>query len=388
MLIHFPVDRVAPTGGPAGYLCNLRRGLDEIGAGGFEFLPAAGAQMEKNAFLRRVVPDRVKDKRRLRNLLALPAKDLPAPVDYSRYEAIHFHSTEDLYVRRGALESYRGKVVLTSHSPCAYHKELVSRLNPADAERHAAELEGLAVIDEYAFGRADVVVFPCPEAEEPYFHTWPGYAAVRDESKMRYLPTGISPCSAKAGRSEVRARYGIPEEAFLMCYVGRHNQIKGYDALVEAALPMLDDPGTWMLVAGKEGPLFAPKHERWVEAGWTDDPHSLIAAADVFVLPNRETYFDLILLEVLSLRTPVVAMRTGGNKYFEGLGSEGIVLYEGESEFRSAVNRFRSLDGTFSQRARSDNQALYLSRFTCGEMASRYCRLFKSTYDAHGVADA
>ena len=42
-LIHFPIDRVAPTGGPAGYLYNLRQGLDEIDVRGIDFLPAAGA---------------------------------------------------------------------------------------------------------------------------------------------------------------------------------------------------------------------------------------------------------------------------------------------------------------------------------------------------------
>ena len=59
------------------------------------------------------------------------------------------------------------------------------------------------------------------------------------------------------------------------------------------------------------------KTDHWIEVGWTNDPHSLIAASDVFVLPNHETYFDLILLEVLSLGVPVVMSRTGGNKFFE-----------------------------------------------------------------------
>ena len=376
VLIHFPIDRVAPTGGPAGYLCNLKRGLEEVGATSFEFLPHAGEQIEKNAFLRKAVPNRLKELRRLHNLLALPSKNLPAPVDYSRYEAIHFHSTEDLYIHRGALESYDGKVVLTSHSPCAYHKELISRLNPADAERHADELEELSVIDDYAFRNANVVMFPCAEAEEPYFHTWPGYAAARDESKMRYLPTGIAPCTAKAGRSEVRAHYGIPEEAFLMCYVGRHNQIKGYDSLVEMALPILADRDVWMLVAGKEGPLFAPRHEHWVEAGWTDDPHSLIAASDVFVLPNKETYFDLVLLEVLSLGTPVVATRTGGNRYFERLGSSGIFLFEDVAGFSNHVFEVRQAGSEGRDCMRAANRSLFKERFTCREFARNYALVF------------
>lgn len=59
--------------------------------------------------------------------------------------------------------------------------------------------------------------------------------------KYIYIPTGINPCSPKVGKSEVRQRYGIPEEAFVFCYVGRHNEIKGYDTLKELGLELLKD---------------------------------------------------------------------------------------------------------------------------------------------------
>lgn len=374
-LIHFPANRVYPVGGPAGYLFNLRQGLSEIGIEGYDFLPAVGMQAERDSFLGKVVPSRLKDARRLRNLLALPGKNISPSVDYSGYECIHFHSTEDLYVHREALEDYDGEVFLTSHSPCAYHKELVSRLNPKDAQKYEDELRNLSIIDEYAFRRADTVVFPCREAEEPYFHTWKEYAFVRDESKLRYVPTGIQGCTAKVDRDEVRGLYDIPKDAFVMCYVGRHNSIKGYDVLAEVALSLLDDPNTWMLVAGKEGPIFAPKHERWVEVGWTDDPHSLIAASDVFVLPNRETYFDLVLLEVLSLGTPVIASRTGGNKYFEGLGAQGVFLYENPENLIGIVRAFSSMAESKKESASKANVKLFTSEFTCSCFARRYCSL-------------
>ena len=318
-LIHFPLNGLKPTGGPAGYLWNLSQGLDQVGISGYEFLPSLPAGISSNKFLQRIVPGRVKDVRRLRNMLSLPKRTSEPPVDYAKYEAVHFHSTEDLYLQRDAMKGYKGKVVLTSHSPLVYHKELISRLNPKDVETHSDELKRLAIIDEYAFERADCVIFPCSEAEEPYFHTWEDYAVVRDETKMHYVPTGIVQAHAKVDRNEVRMRYGIPKDAFVVTYVGRHNQVKGYDILKSVAPDLLVDEKTWFLVAGKEGPIHGLNHPRWVEVGWTNDPHSVIAAADVFVLPNRETFFDLIMLEVLSLGQIVVASRTGGNKFFEQL---------------------------------------------------------------------
>lgn len=377
ILIHFPVDRIAPKGGPAGYLYNLRLGLEEIGAEGFDFLPPVGATYEQNKTLQKLVPNRIKDLRRLHNLLVLLTKDAPTAVDYSRYKALHFHSTEDLYLHRKALESYRGKVVLTSHSPCAYHKELISRLNPKDAQRKAEALASLELIDEYAFNRADYVIFPCGEAEEPYFNTWDKYAEIRSTATLRYVPTGIVPANAKTNRCEVRQRYGIPADAFVACYAGRHNQIKGYDILEAAAKGLLADEKIWFLVAGREGPLYGLDHSRWIEAGWTDDPHSLMAASDVFILPNRETFFDLIMLEVLSLGQVVIASRTGGNKYFERFGSDGILLYDKPSDMKNMVRRVKAATSAQREYMGAANRGIYRSEFTVGVFARRYKEIMK-----------
>ena len=48
----------------------------------------------------------------------------------------------------------------------------------------------------------------------------------------------------------------------------------------------------------------------------------------MFVLPNRETYFDLVLLEVLRQGTPVLLARTGGNKWFENKNVKGIFFFD------------------------------------------------------------
>lgn len=372
-LIHFPKDRIAPKGGPSGYLYNLSCGLNEIGAEEFDFLPPAGSSYEQNRVLQRLVPGRLKDIRRLRNLLMLSDRSLPAPVDYASYDCLHFHSTEDLYLHRNTLEQYRGTVILTSHSPCVYHEELISRLNPKDADRKKKELASLEQIDTFAFRRADVVVFPCPEAEEPYYHTWENYALIRNESKLRYLPTGIQGCTAKVDRDEVRKNYGIPSGAFVMSYVGRHNSVKGYDSLKDAVLPMLDqDSNMWMIVAGKEGPLSSPSHERWIEAGWTNDPHSLIAASDVFILPNKETFFDLIMLEVLSLGVPIVASDTGGNRYFNKFENAGIKLYSDSDELVMSVSMVKEMSSSERQILCESNKALFASEFGCARFAKRY----------------
>ena len=60
-LIHWPVDRLAPKGGPSGYLFGLKHGLEQNGVHDFEFLPPVGKSIESNRTLQRVIPRRIKD---------------------------------------------------------------------------------------------------------------------------------------------------------------------------------------------------------------------------------------------------------------------------------------------------------------------------------------
>ena len=182
-LIHWPIDQLNPTGGQSGYLYNLNLGLRKNGISDYEFLPPEGTTIGTFAPMKKYLPKRMVELRRLKSTLGLPSLRETSPVDFNRYEAIHFHWTKQCYTHRDELESYKGKVILTSHTPCACHREYIDKLAPKDAINHAEELKGLAVIDDFSFKRADYVIFPCQEAEEPYYHTWHDYAKLREERK-------------------------------------------------------------------------------------------------------------------------------------------------------------------------------------------------------------
>jgi glycosyltransferase involved in cell wall biosynthesis len=57
------------------------------------------------------------------------------------------------------------------------------------------------------------------------------------------------------------------------------------------------------------------------------DTSDLLQEVDAFILPNKETYYDLILLEVLRSGTPVILTSTGGNKYFLKFMNTGLFYY-------------------------------------------------------------
>ena len=131
------------------------------------------------------------------------------------------------------------------------------------------------------------------------------------------------------------------------------------------------------MVAGREGPLYGLEGDRWIEVGWTSDPHSLISASDIFVLPNRETYFDLILLEVMSLGLPIVLSKTGGNKYFSSFKCSGLMQYESIEEAKNIILFLKEQDKCYMNRIGNENRVLFETEFTDDKFAQRYIEVLR-----------
>ena len=386
VLIYMQASELKPVGGPQGYVYNLKQG---IGSGeakdyniyfiesGRELINSTKNKIEgmKTGALKSVL---IVVKSIVKHWLLIYGKNHKALCDLNEYDFVHFHSTQDMYNVRDSLKDYTGKIILTSHSPTIRSKELVAARSEFERKYFKFLYSKMIRMDEYAFEKADYIVFPCPEAEEPYYHTWDKYKDIKQkkESAYRYVVTGIPQCAAKKTRNVVRKECGIPNDAFVISYIGRHSEIKGYDILKEMGECLLDQTEIYILVAGKEVPICGLKHPRWIEIGWTNDPHSYMAAADIFVLPNRETYFDLILLEALSLGKIIVASRTGGNKYFEKIGAKGIFLYDTEEEAINIINNIRGLSSEEKRTLEHENLELYKKKFTCKAFADSYLKLY------------
>lgn len=257
-------------------------------------------------------------------------------------------------------------------------KEKIGKLNQKDYRLLKSRIDQLEEMDRYAFERANYIIFPCEEAEEPYFHTWEKYAEIRKAEKYRYVPTGIVGSLANICRSHIRAKYHIPDDAFVVSYAGRHNEIKGYADLKLIGEEMLKDNNTYFLIAGKEEPMVGLENDHWIEVGWTNDPHSLIAASDVFLLPNRETYFDLILLEVLSLGVPVVLSSTGGNKYFKRFHKKGLMFYSSIDEAIENLNYFKSSAKDVRIAAGKELYELFKENFSVETFTRKYLEIISA----------
>ena len=299
-----------------------------------------------------------------------------APVkDFNEYDIVHFHQADHFYLERENLKDYKGIVIYQSHSPLPWGQEQCKDISKWYERFIPNMVEKYEEIDKWCFERADYIVFPCPEAEEPYVNNWPYYTTIQKQyrDKYRYILTGIMPSYAKRPRKDILEKYGIPKDGFVISYVGRHNTVKGYDILKEIAEHYFsEDPDAWVVSAGLESPFKRLPHERWKEIGFTNDPHSLISASDVFVLPNRVTYFDIVMIETLSLGKIVIASRTGGNKYFEKQGLEGVLLYDTIDEAVELLKKVKSMSAEKKAVLEQKNREFYIAHLSSSAMYDSY----------------
>ena len=389
VLIFHDKESLRPIGGPSGYLNSLSDGLGQIPEPTLEihYLPRSEVSKKRPKLENGKIIERLKEWLRplygglahCKYINTILNTKINTSIDFNQYDAIHFHTTLDLYQSRDKLKDYKGKIILTSHSPEPLSMEIIEGGYDWDRKLFSSKYCKLIEMDRYSFNRADYIIFPCEASDEPYAHRWQEYESIKKKNinKYRYLLTGTIPATVKTGRHGLRKKYGIPEDAFVISYVGRHNEIKGYDLLRVVGDKVLNNySDVYFLIAGAAQPLKGLDNRRWIEVGWTDEPHSITNASDIFILPNRETYFDLVLLEVLSLGKIVVASNTGGNKYFRE--QKGIMLYDNLSECYELLDSLHSSNSNVLNQLGLSNRNLYLAQFKTRIFAENYLRLLNS----------
>ena len=389
ILIFIPENKIKSTGGPEGYIYNLKKGLSQMESEDVEVSYLPSYTEPKNLQSRKKLADKlprpikglIKIFYCLRQYRAMDLGEKQTDIDLNQFDAVHFHYSFDLFKNKEVLKKYKGKVIFTTHSPKPYFLEYIDKVyDLLPLKTVYMILRKFEKIDRYAFECADYVIFPCEEAEEPYINNWKYYADFKKNKtnvqKYKYLLTGVTKKKAKIDGETIRKKYNIPDDAFVVVYVGRHNHVKGYDLLKMIGSECIRiNPNIYFLCAGKEYPWHGIKSKNWIEVGWTDDPYSIIAAGDIFVLPNRETYFDIVLLEVLSLGKRVLISDTSGNKHFKKYKTNSIHFFRTNSEAVNAIAELASQ--AHSGAASQESIDLFHKHFDEKTFAKNYVTILK-----------
>lgn len=387
------------AGGPDGYLAHLKLGLDALAdtTPGADFIgdappgikPAAPPSRAKTGPVATFGHWRRNLTSRLFLLTGFPRKldpfhyregapDAESLAALSDHAYAHAHYTRDADVlHRLRLDGrWNGKIILSSHCPEAPALEMEALMRPKRyCEAYYTRLrDTLMARDLDAFRHADAWIFPSEGAMEPYHRTLPGFTELAKTKTVRFLPTGIR-AKDTPPPSDVAKRRLAPADGFQLTFIGRHESVKGYDLFVEAGLRFLETHPNAHVVCAGAGPIAPPAHPRWHELGRINDVPALMAASDLFVLPNRLTYYDLVLIEALAVGVPVLASDTGGNRDV-GRACDAIDLCAPTPEALFAgMRRAASL----TPDARADIRARARAHYAAAHTETRFARAYLDT---------
>jgi glycosyltransferase involved in cell wall biosynthesis len=143
-------------------------------------------------------------------------------------------------------------------------------------------------------------------------------AAKVSRERLHVVPNAYSPRAHFAERSAARRELGLPQEAYVVGWVGRLTVEKGADVLVDALAHLGQEPVLTSFVGDGDqrqslvtrSAATAPGRVFW--HGLVLDAARLLRAFDVFVLSSRTEGTPMVLFEAMNAGIPIVATRVGG----------------------------------------------------------------------------
>ena len=142
-------------------------------------------------------------------------------------------------------------------------------------------------------------------------------------------------------RKQARARWGLPEDAFVVTAIGRLSTEKRFDLYLEVCAFLKDRmPGArFMLVGGgkQEANLRAQAASLGLDGtlvftGLTRDMREVYAATDLVMLTSDTEGTPHVLLEAMGSDIPIVATEVGGIPEFITNGEHGLLVPRGDKE--------------------------------------------------------
>jgi glycosyltransferase involved in cell wall biosynthesis len=215
---------------------------------------------------------------------------------------------------------------------------------------------------------------------------------------VEVIPTGIDPEPfAAADGMAFRRAVGIPEDAFVVGYVGRLSAEKNLGFLAQAVARFLRKHHRARFLIAGEGACKQQIEGMFSEQGLRDRLHMLgvldrsqLAAAyralDVFVFASQSETQGMVLAEAMAAATPVVAVAASGVRDIVRDGFNGRLLpRENLGDFVGALQGVLELSAV--ERLELQQGALETSReFSMARSADRMLALYQRLLQHHGKA--
>ena len=137
-------------------------------------------------------------------------------------------------------------------------------------------------------------------------------------------------------RKETRNKYGIPEDAWVLGYVGRLLKDKGIDELLDAARQLVEEhTDFYLLMVGPTETVedlnanklsWAQNCKQVIFTGKTNQVEKYYAAMDCFTLPSYHEGFGMVTIEAEAMGLPIVDTDIPGSREAMKNGYTGILV--------------------------------------------------------------
>lgn len=224
--------------------------------------------------------------------------------------------------------------------------------------------------------QVDRLVLPCREAAGDLVRCDERFAPLLARAEI--LPTGGSRGAPNPGtRAALRAGFGLPVDQRVGLFLGSLQSYRGFDALI-AGLNRLDPavvPGT-IAVAGPDRPA-VPAHERVRPLGRVEDVASLLRAVDFVINVNRFSLFDLSLIEALEASRPLLLHDSGGNRAFRALGAGCVPLHDLQpATVAAGLEALFTMSAAEREKLGRQSRRCYERHLTPAQFAARHVALY------------
>lgn len=170
-------------------------------------------------------------------------------------------------------------------------------------------------VEIYIFNKLDGVVCPSDTAYEAYY-------TGGNKERFELIKKVIVPSAVNC--LNVSYEHEIDKSDLTIGYLGRYNKDKGFDCFLNL-IPLNKDLKFISAGSGAINPL---PYENYINLGWISNPlDDFFCNISILIVPNNIAYFDLVILEALSIGVPVITTNVGGSK---SLQRPGVYLVENE----------------------------------------------------------
>jgi len=184
-----------------------------------------------------------------------------------------------------------------------------------------------------------------------------------------------------ADKETLRTALGLPQDRFLVLYVGTPDPRKGYEFLVEDVLPRL--PSSQRLIVTTE---MKTTMEGVIAVGRVDFAHIVryYQACDAFVMPSAYEGCSYALAEAMACGLPSVVSSTGSAR--DMLADSTLAKYViSKNNAEAYAERLRSLEESIEERklASEASRRFAEEQFDIRDFRNRYADLVKSVAGGH-----